>query len=321
MRAFSRFHRHLGVESPNALRTRPALLALGAGTLAAIAKTVAAVITGSASMLAEAVRSWVETVTGCFLVAAYVAARKPADASRPLGYGRDSYVWSLFASIATFVVGAEVGIWRGLTQLGSTDATTHYRLGYVVIAVSLLLEGASFLQALRFVRQRAAEQERSVVAHVFHTSDAQLRTVFTEDFIALLGLAIAALGMALHEATGEVIYDAIGSVLIGVLMVLAGLVLINLNRQFLAGMPLSAEQRATAIGLLESLPEIEKVTFFFAEFIGPERIVIAARVMIAGEHSQAELAQILRSLENHVMTHPNVSQAILTLALPEEPGA
>lgn len=320
MRAFSRFHRHLGVDSSNAIRPAPVVVALTAGTLAAIAKTVAAVITGSASMLAEAVRSWVEMVTGCFLVAAYFAARKPADANRPLGYGRDSYVWSLFASIATFVVGAEVGIWRGWAQLSSTDATTRYRFGYVVIAVAFLLEFASFLRALRFVRQRAAEQAIGVVAHVFRTSDAPLRTVFTEDFIALLGLAIAGLGMALHEATGNVIYDAAGSILIGALMVLAGLVLINLNRQFLAGMPLSAQQRATAIGLLENLPEIEKVTFFFAEFIGPGRIVMAARVAIAGEHNQAELAQTLRSLEQRIMSHPNVAQAILTLALPEEPS-
>ena len=207
-----------------------------------------------------------------------------------------------------FVVGAEVGVWRGLAQLRSADTTTDYRLGYLVIAVSFVLEGLSFLQAWPFVRERAAQQRLGIVAHVFATSDAQLRVVFTEDFIALLGLAIAALGMALHEITGNVAYEAAGSILIGVLLVVAGLVLIILNQQHLAGMPLSPDQRAAAIALLEQAPEIEKVTFFFAEFIGPGRILLAARIAIAGDHEQAELARILHTLEERIMAHPNVGQ-------------
>lgn len=297
------------------------MIPFAAGTLVALVKTLAAVLTGSASMVAAAVHSWVDTVTDGFLVAAYSAARRPADATHALGFGRESYVWSLFGSIAMFVAGAEVGIWRGITQLSAPDTTVDYRFGYLVIAGSFALQGVSLFQALFFVRKRAAERDLGIVEHVFETSDSQLRTVVTEDLIAQIGLAAAALGMALHQITGNVVYDAVGSIVIGVLMGVAGLFLIDMNRRYLAGMPLSAERRARAISLLKEAPEVKRVTFFFAEFIGPDRILLAARVEIAGDHCQAELAHILRRLEQRIMAHRNVGRAILTLATPEDEDA
>ena len=318
MRAFSRFHRQLGAESPKQRGSSGLILAFVGGALVALVKTLAAILTGSASMLAAAVHSWADTATDGFLVAAYLAARRPTDAAHALGYGRESYVWSLFGSVAMFIVGAEVGIWRGITQLGATDATTDYLFGYIVIGGSFALQGVSLVQALFFVQGRAAERDLGVFEHVFETSDSQLRTVVTEDFIAQIGLAVAALGMALHQITGNVVYDAAGSIVIGVLMGVAGLFLINMNRLYLAGMPLSSERRARAIGLLKQAPEVSRVTFFFAEFIGPDRILLAARVEIAGDHAQPELARILRRLEERIMAHKNVGRAILTLAPPED---
>ncbi len=84
-----------------------------------------------------------------------------------------------------------------------------------MIAISFVLEGASFFQATRFVRRRATERHVGIFAHVLETSDSQLRAVFTEDLIALVGLGVAALGMALHQITGNVRFDAVGSILIG----------------------------------------------------------------------------------------------------------
>jgi divalent metal cation (Fe/Co/Zn/Cd) transporter len=102
MRTFNRFHRHLAVDLDAPGRTSAIVLAFVVGTLVAVLKTVAAMLTGSASMLAEAVHSWVDTLTDTFLVAGYLAARRPADADHTLGHGRESYVWSLFGSVAMF---------------------------------------------------------------------------------------------------------------------------------------------------------------------------------------------------------------------------
>jgi len=321
VRAFHRFHRRLGVDSDWQDVRSVVYVALGAGVLLALVKTLAAVMTDSASMLAEAVHSWVGTITDGFLVAAYLAARRPPDETHVLGYGRESYVWSLFGSVAMLTVGAEVGIWRGVHQLGTADLTTDYAIGYVVLAGSFVLQTWSFAQAVSFVRQRAAALEHGVFAHVFKTSDAQLRTVVIGDFIALAGIVVAAAGMALHQFTGLVAWDAAGSFVVGLLMAAGGLYLILTNRRFLAGAPLSPTQRAGALRALQALPEVKRVTWLYAEFIGPERVVVAARVELAGEHSQAELARMLRRLELSIMTNRYIGRATLSLSAPEEPDA
>jgi cation diffusion facilitator family transporter len=321
MRAFNRFHRRLGTETEWVDVKSAVFFALAAGVLLAIVKSVAAGYTGSASMLAEAVHSWVGAATDGFLVAAYLAARRPADESHVLGYGRESYVWSLFGSVAMFTVGAEVGIWRGIRQLSIADRTTEYTLGYIVLGAAFVVQGLSFAQAVAFVRERAAELEHGILAHVFRTSDSQLRTVVTGDFIALVGLVVAAMGMALHQLTGNVLYDAAGSFVVGVLMGAGGLFLININRRFLAGMPLPKDRRAAVISALKEIPGIRRVTYLYTEFIGPDRLIIAARVELSGEHTQAELGRMLRALEQRIGEHKRVGRVSLSLAAPEEEDA
>ncbi|MDB5818338.1 MAG: cation diffusion facilitator family transporter [Rhizobacter sp.] len=322
MRAFSRFHRQLtdgGAAGGSA--TSVVTMAFSVSAAVALVKTAAAIATGSASMLAEAVHSWVDMVTDGFLVEAYLTAQRPADEDHALGYGRESYVWSLFGSLATLIVGAEFGMWRGIHQLSSPDATGDYRFGYVVLAGSFLLQGLSFRQALAFVRKRAAEREFGLFEWVLNTSDAPLRTVLTEDFLGLAGLLLALLGMVLHQWTGQVAYDAAGSFGVGLVMGVGGLFLISRNRSFLSGRPISPQRRVAAIQTLNDQPEVARVTFCFTEFIGPDRILFSARVEISGDHhSQAELGRTLRELERRLMTHPLVGRAVLSLSSPEEPS-
>jgi cation diffusion facilitator family transporter len=319
MRAFDRhrLHLHLGIDSQQESGSTVGI-AFAVDALVAIAKTVAAVLTGSASMLAEAVHSWVDTGNSCFLLGAARSIRRPADEQHPLGYGRASYVWSLFASIGMFIVGAAVGVWHGISQLGARDGASDYLAGYVVIAISFVLEGASFVQVLRKVRQGAADFGRGVFEHTLRTSNAPMRAVFTEDFTALVALAVAALGMGLRQMTGNGTWDAVGSILIGVLMGAMALMLINQNRLYLEGKAISPQQRAEAIGLLREFPEIERITFLYTEIIGPDRLLLVAGVSIAGDHTQTELAYVLRDLEHRIMDHKNVGLAILTLATPDE---
>jgi hypothetical protein len=101
-------------------------------------------------------------------------------------------------------------------------------------------------------------------------------------------------------------------------MGLGGLYLIDMNRRFLAGVSLSANMRAKVIASFKQAPEIRRVTAFFAEYIGPEKILISARVELAGQHDQAELARLLRRLEQRIMEHPHVGRATLSLSAPEE---
>lgn len=138
------------------------LVAVLANLLVAVAKTVASVLTGSASMMAEAVHSWVDLGNEGFLIGAVRTARRPADETHPVGYGRESFVWSLFASLGMLVLGSVATVWHGISQLGHHDAGEGFAVGYVVLAVSFVLEGGSFLQTLRQMRTGANARGRKV---------------------------------------------------------------------------------------------------------------------------------------------------------------
>ena len=319
VRAFNRFHRKLGLGTQVADRRLAVAKAFAGETVIALLKSIAAVVTGSSSMLAEAVHSWVSLVADCFRGNAYLIASRPPDDTHPLGYGRESYVWALFGSAGTFLFGAQFGVWRGLEQLHSREPVFGFTFGYMVLGCAFAAQAVSSVQALRFVRQKATTRGLGVIGHLLTTSDTLLRAVVTEDLLALLGVSIAGLSMALHQVTGRAEYDGAGSIAIGTLMGVVGLYLIDTNRRFLAGVPLSAKLRAKVIASFKQAPEIRRVTAFFAEYIGPEKILISARVELTGQHNQAELARLLRRLEKRIMEHPHVGRATLSLSAPEEP--
>src|SRR5215203_1248885 len=134
---------------------RTVLVAFGANLLVAVAKSIAALVTGSASMLAEAAHSWADTGNEVFLLIAFRRSRRPPDRAHPLGHGREAYVWSLLAALGLFVAGAAVSVTHGVRELSHPAPATDYVVGYVVLAVSFLLEGISFLCSARQGRRTA----------------------------------------------------------------------------------------------------------------------------------------------------------------------
>src|SRR5206468_2578639 len=181
MKAIERYRLNLPAHERRK-RGSAVVVAFAANALVALAKSVAAALTGSASLAAEAVHSWVDTGNECFVLAASLTARRPADDAHPLGYCRESYVWSLFASLGMFILGCVLTTWRGIVQLFAKDhPAASYTVGYAVIAISFVLEGYSLLQTVRELRPKAARRGRDLFDHVLRTSDAPLRAVFIED--------------------------------------------------------------------------------------------------------------------------------------------
>src|SRR6185437_8441868 len=156
------------------------MVAFGANVLIAVAKSVAAVVTGSASLVAEAAHSWADSGNEIFLLIANRRSRRPADAAHPLGHGREAYVWSLFAALGLFVAGAAVSVTHGIQELINPEPASHFAVGYVVLAVSFVLEGISFLQSVRQAKPEAESVQRDLIEHVLATSDPTLRAVFAE---------------------------------------------------------------------------------------------------------------------------------------------
>jgi len=298
------------------------LVAFGANLAIAVAKTAAAGVSGSASMSAEAAHSWADTGNEIFLLIANRRGGRAADERRPLGYGREVYVWSLLAAVGLFVVGAAVSIWRGVTELMDHEAAgaEDYRLAYLVLAVAFILEGASLTQAVRQLRREANRFDADLLEYALQTSDPTVRAVFAEDSAALVGIAIAFLGILLHQLTGEVLWDAIGSILVGVLLGVVAVLLIDRNRVFLTGEPGSPRIREALVARLADYPEVAAVRFLRPEFIGPKRLFVIASVDLVGDSVESSVAKTLRMLENRLEEQPYVAEAVLTVSEPDEPG-
>lgn len=299
------------------------LVAFGANLAIAVAKTVAAVVSGSASMLAESAHSWADTGNEVLLLIANLRSGRPADDRRPLGYGREAYVWSLLAAIGLFVVGASVSIWHGVSELigGEQTQGRDYSLAYTVLAIAFVLEGISFLRAVRQLRAEAQRLDRDLLTHALETSDPTVRAVFAEDASALIGIVIAAAGIALHELTGVAAWDAVGSILVGLLLGVVAVLLIDRNRRFLTGESGSEDLREAALARVQQLPDVATVRYLRLEFIGPKQLFLVASVDLIGDDVESSVARRLRRLERELETNPYVVDAVLTVSEPDDTGS
>jgi cation diffusion facilitator family transporter len=297
------------------------LVALTANGLLALAKSVAAAVTGSASMVAEAAHSWADTGNGVFLLVAERQGRRPRDEDHPRGYGRSTYIWSLVAAFGLFFAGAVVSVWHGVTELTAEQGEeTSYLINYVVLGIAFVLEGTSFLQATRQVHGAARLRGLHPLRFVTQTSDTTLRAVFFEDFSALLGIVLAGGGIALHQLTGNPVWDAVGSLAVGVLLAFVAVFLMRRNMDYLLGEGLTPELRSRVIAQLLAHPAIDRLTYLHVEYVGPQRLFVVAAVDLTGDDPEPHLAVRLRSVEADIEQDPLIEDAVLTLAPPDEPA-
>ena len=300
--------------------TTTVVIAFFANLAIAVAKTIVALATGSASRLAESAHSWADTGNQVLLFIADRRSRKPPDDGHPLGYGREAYVWSLVAAFGLFTAGAVVSVWEGVSKLLAEETgEVSYTWAYVVLGLAFVFEGVSFAQAFRQTRREARPLDRHVLEHAFETSDPTLRAVFAEDAAALLGLLVAAVGVFLHQVTGNPVYDAMGSIVVGLLLGVVAVVLINQNRRFLTGQESDPELRRVAIDRVKALPGVARVTYLRLEYVGPRQVFLTARVDLEGEPRETTIAQVLRDLEERLTHERYVRAAVLSLATPDEP--
>src|SRR3954471_14768056 len=195
------------------------LVAGGANLAIAVAKIVAGVLTGSSAMLAEGAHSVADTVNQAFLLTALARSNKPADARHPFGYGQERYFWSLLAAVGIFVLGAGFSAYQGVESLITPGEEGSPAWAFVVLGLSFLFEGTSFVKALVQLHGNAADAGEPMVQHLRNEADPALRAVVWEDGAALVGLLLAAGGIGLDAVLGGRTWDGVASLLIAVLLV------------------------------------------------------------------------------------------------------
>ncbi|WP_326821583.1 cation diffusion facilitator family transporter [Streptosporangium sp. NBC_01756] len=278
----------------------------------AVAKLVAGLISGSSAMLSEAMHSAADTVTEVLLFVAVRRADHPADSRHPFGHGMAGFFWALMAAFATLIGGAGFSITHGLHEISHGEELADLRISYVVLAVSFVIEGISFLKALSQVRGEARRLKVSPQRYVAKTSDTALKAVLFEDAAALVGLLIAAGGLLAYQLTGSSLWDGVASVVIGLLLLGVALNLIRTNVSLLIGQaaPVRMEQEIRAELLAQ--PEVDAVVELLTMMLGPSEVLVAARVDFADDTTGAALERAADQVERRLGERfPSISQVFL----------
>jgi cation diffusion facilitator family transporter len=266
------------------------LVALGANFAIAVLKLIAGVITGSAAMLAEAGHSVADTFTEALLLTALRRSSRPADRAHPFGYGKERYFWSLMAAVSIFTSGALFAFYEGFkTVFGEPEEQTSPLVGYAVLGLAFVLEGTSWLRAVRQLRTEAAEQNRSVRRYLDLIDDPTVKTVFYEDSAALVGILLAFGGLALHDVTGDSLWDGLASVLIGVLLAGVAYLLGRTNLGLLIGRQADPAIVRGAREMLAAEPEVEVVVDLLTMVTGTDQVLMCARLDFADDLTAADL--------------------------------
>jgi cation diffusion facilitator family transporter len=268
------------------------LVALAANAGIGVAKLFAGVLSGSSALMSEAAHSAGDTCTELLLVTALRRSERPADRVHPFGYGKERYFWSLIAAVAIFVSGAAFSVWEGVrTIVGGNEPLRHAWVNYAVLLVAFVLEGSSFVRAVRHTREEADHRRRSAGSYIRDPDDPTIKSVVLEDSAALIGIVIAAVGVALHQLTGNSVWDGIASLMIGGLLVVAAFLLAQTCKALLIGKQADPRLLRAIERTLEEQPEIIDVVDIVTMMVGTDRILVGARVDFADEYSSAQLEE------------------------------
>lgn len=264
------------------------VLVAGAANLTiAVAKLVAGLIGGSAAMLSESAHSAADTVTELLLLVSVRRAGKPPDRRHPFGYGKAGFFWAMMAAVAMLVGGAGFSVTHGLHEISHGERLANLTPSYVVLAVSFVIEGASFTKALSQLRAEAGRHKLSPVELVRITSDTALKAVLFEDAAALVGLLIATAGLLGSQLTGSALWDGAASIAIGLLLLVVALTLIASNLSLLIGQAAPHQVETGIRAVLLAQPEVEDVVELLTMMIGPGSIMVAAKIDFRDEASAA----------------------------------
>ena len=283
------------------------IAALAANLGIAIAKFVAFLLTGSASMLAEAVHSVADTGNEVLLLIGSGRSRRPRTELHPFGFGRERYFYAFVVAVMLFTVGAVFSIYDGIHKILAPEAVRSPVVAYVVLGVCAVLESFSLRTAIR--ESNANARARLALVHP-HTKSPELPVVLLEDIAALLGLGFAFLGVLLSELTGHGAWDGVGSVAVGVLLACAAFIVGFETKSLLIGESASADVSASIVAALEDGPERFRVIHLRTSHIGPESLLVTAKIAVPGSLTAATLAAGIDAAEKRVREAVPIAETI-----------
>ena len=279
--------------------TRAIIAAMLANLGIAITKFVAAFFSGSSAMLAEGVHSVADTGNQFLLLIGGKRSRKAADARHPFGYGRERYLYAFIVGIVLFMLGGVFSVFEGVKKFQNPEQLAWWWLPLVVLAVAMVLESVSLRVAMRESKQVKDEGD-SWWKFIQRQQAPELPVVLLEDAAALLGLIIAFMGVGLSVLTGNAIFDAVATVLIGVLLIIVAVVLILKVSSLLVGEGANDEDRRSIEQAFENTRGVERIIHMKTLYLGPEQLMVGAKISVAQDRKVREVALIINQVERAV---------------------
>jgi cation diffusion facilitator family transporter len=293
--------------------------ALFANGVIAILKLVAAVMTGSSGMMAEALHSIADTTNQVFLLLGLRFYKRPASEKHPFGYGKERFFWSFIAAIFIFGVGATYAIYEGIAKLRHPHPPENLVWAYWVLAISFVLEAGSIALAIYQEVKEAHHEGLTFFAYLRESKDPTAKTVIFEDSAALLGIIIAGAGIYLtehHSGPGDGAYwDGLASIIIGLVLAVVAFVLARTSRGLLLGEAANPKSVSAIVQAIESHPNVVKVVELLTMHLAPKQILINAHINVRDDLVTGDIVRTVEEVEELIKrAEPKVEMIFLETA-------
>ncbi len=289
--------------------TKAVVAALGANLGIAVTKFAAFALTASASMLAEAIHSVADSTNQVLLLIGGKRAQRGATPTHPFGYGRERYVYAFVVSVVLFAVGGLFAVYEGIHKLAHPEPIASWKwVPIAVLVVAIVLESLSFRTAMRETNE--IRGGASWGAFIRHARAPELPVVLLEDFAALIGLILALFGVGLTLLTGSGIWDGLGTLAIGALLVVVAAVLAVETKSLLVGEAATAEQVAAIERAIGGGDGICRLIHLRTLHLGPDELLVAAKIAVPGQERAAQLADAINATEARIRSAVPIARVI-----------
>jgi cation diffusion facilitator family transporter len=280
--------------------TKAVVAALLANTGIAIAKFIGFLVTRSSSMLAESIHSVADAANQVLLLVGGRRSRRDADESHQFGYGRERYFWAFVVAIVLFLLGGVFALFEGVEKLLHPHDVESPEWAIGILIAALVMESLSFRTAIH--EARPLKKDQSWVSFIRKTKNPELPVVLLEDFGALIGLVIALTAVSLTVVTGNADFDGIGTIAIGALLVVIAVVLAREMKSLLIGEAASASDIDAMTKAINASPHTRRLINLRSEHIGPEELLVAAKIEFDHQLSIPQLADAIDDVERDIRT-------------------
>lgn len=274
--------------------TRAIFYALGANGGIAIAKFSAALFTGSGAMLAEAIHSLADCANQVFLLIGMKQAKRPVDDGHPMGYGRVVYFWAMMVALLLFFVGGAFSVMEGIDHLRHPEPIKSVTIALIVLGVSVLLEAFSLYGAMKEINRIA--NGKKFFAWFRETRQSELMVVAGEDIAALAGLAVAFVAVSATALTGNPMWDALGSITVGVLLMVVALFVTREVKAMITGESAAPDVRQAILAHIEAHPAVDSVINLITLQWG-EQLMVAVQAKMHRQDSDLALVDAINAVE------------------------